>query len=362
MTLVRFSTRVLWSLAFVAAGVRHAAAQTERCAATATSLTPAHWSAPSTPATAAPAGRLRLVADVPLPGPANRFDYQSVDPVARRLYISHMDAGRLVVFDLAASRVVGEVGGVDRATGVLAVPERHTIYVSAAGLHQVVAVNDQTLTVQARIAGARFPDGIAYAPVENKVFVSDESGGVDLVIDARTNARRSLIALGGEAGNTHYDSVSHCILVAVQTRNQLVAIDPASEQVVARYDLPGSDHPHGFTIDETGRLAFVSSEGNGTLLLLDLRTMNVLATYRVGDDPDVLAWDAAWRRLYVASESGVVSVFNATRNTLQPVEVLHIPHAHSVAVDPLTHRVYLPLQNVDGHPVLRILAADRDHM
>jgi len=31
------------------------------------------------------------------------------------------------------------------------------------------------------------------------------------------------------------------------------------------------------------------------------------------------------------------------------------PKAHSVAVDPVTHRVYLPLANVSGHPVLRVL-------
>ena len=30
--------------------------------------------------------------------------------------------------------------------------------------------------------------------------------------------------------------------------------------------------------------------------------------------------------------------------------------AHSVAVDPQTHRVYFPLQNVNGHGVLRIMA------
>lgn len=38
-----------------------------------------------------------------------------------------------------------------------------------------------------------------------------------------------------------------------------------------------------------------------------------------------------------------------------------LPHylayeAHSVAVDPQTHRVYFPLQNVNGHGVLRIMA------
>lgn len=127
-----------------------------------------------------------------------------------------------------------------------------------------------------------FPDGIAFAPEADKVFVSDEAGDADVVIDARTNAKRSTIALGGEAGNTHYDSVSHCILVAVQTRNQLVAIDPRSEKVVARYELPGSDHPHGFTIDEPGRLAFISSEESAKLQVLDLRTVKVIATHSCG--------------------------------------------------------------------------------
>jgi hypothetical protein len=83
--------------------------------------------------------------------------------------------------------------------------------------------------------------------------------------------------------------------------------------------------------------------------------MKVLSTQTVGDDPDVLAWDAAWRRLYVASESGVLSTFIADGAILHAVGELKAPHAHTVAVDPRTHRVYLPLENIDGHPVLRIL-------
>src|SRR4051794_958602 len=42
---------------------------------------------------------LKKVADVPLPGPAVRFDYQSLDATNGRLYIAHMNANRLVVFD-----------------------------------------------------------------------------------------------------------------------------------------------------------------------------------------------------------------------------------------------------------------------
>ena len=31
-------------------------------------------------------------------------------------------------------------------------------------------------------------------------------------------------------------------------------------------------------------------------------------------------------------------------------------NAHSVAVDPKAHRVYLPLKNMGEHPVLRVMA------
>ena len=45
--------------------------------------------------------------------------------------------------------------------------------------------------------------------------------------------------------------------------------------------------------------------------------------------------------------------------TLRPIEEVRAPHAHTVAVDPRTHRVYLPLENIGGRPVLRIYEASR---
>lgn len=326
----------------------------QACFATPVSMTPAAWNTPPAASTARPAAGLELVLQVPLPGPANRFDYQSLDATSGRLYIDHMDAGRTIVFDVNTNRVDAEITGVPRATGVWAVPSHHQVYISAAGSHDVAIVDDRTLTISHRVGGFRFPDGIAFAPNADKVFVSDESGGADVAIDAATGARLSTIALGGEAGNTHYDSVSHCILVAVQTRNEVVAIDPASERIVQRYELPGSDGPHGFTIDEPDRLAFISCEGNAALITLDLRTMKPVQQLRVADDPDVLAWDPGLRRLYVAAESGVVSAFWLDHTTLEPIGEIRAPHAHTVSVDPRTHRIYVPLENVDGRPVLRI--------
>ena len=317
-------------------------------------MTPASWRVPVHTAQATPKSGLRLVREIPLPGPSSRFDYQSVDPTTGRIYMNHMGAGRTIVFDSNNDRVLTVILNLPRATGVLALPSHHQVYVSAAGAHEVAIIDYRTLKVTSRVRGVEFPDGIAYAPAADKVFVSDEAGDADVVIDARTGTKRTTIELGGEAGNTHYDSVSHCILVAVQTRNQLVAIDPVSERIVERYNLPGSDRPHGFTLDEDGRLAFVSCEGNATLLVIDLRTMKVIQKRKVGDDPDVVAWDAAWRLLYVAAESGVLSAYWLDGRMLRPVAEVRAAHAHTVSVDPRTHRVYVPLENVNGRPVLRI--------
>jgi len=37
-----------------------------------------------------------------------------------------------------------------------------------------------------------------------------------------------------------------------------------------------------------------------------------------------------------------------------------MPHAHTVSVDTDTHLVYFPLQDIDGHPILRIMEPRED--
>jgi len=325
--------------------------------ATVSGVTPSASPPPSS-AKSAPsnAGIVQLVADVPLPGPATRFDYQSLDKTTGRLVIAHMGADQVVVFDTAAQEVVGTIGDVDTPTGVLAVPELGRIFAAAAGSGDIAVIDAERLDVIAHTGQIGFPDGLDYAPAVKQVFVSDESGGGELVIDATTNAVVTTIDIGGEAGNTHYDPGSGCILVAVQSQNQLAVIDPTTDRLVGRYDLDADcQTPHGFLIDAPRRQAFVTCEDSATLLIVDLRTMGVTATYPVGDGPDVLAFDPGWGRLYVASESGIVSIFDERGTELQPVGEYRAPHAHSVAVDPRTQRVYLPLEDIDGKPVLRIL-------
>jgi DNA-binding beta-propeller fold protein YncE len=299
---------------------------------------------------------LVTVADVPLPGGATRFDYQSFDPKTKTLYLSHMGDGELVVFNTQTRTVSAHLPGFPTVTGVLAVPDLHRVFASVAGNHEVAIVDTETTKVVARVPAGKFPDGLAYSPETGKVFVSDERGGKETVIDVKTNRRVNTIDMGGEVGNTQYDAGTHQILANVQTRNEVVVIDPQTEKVVGRHALAGGESPHGLLIVADRRLAFAACEGDSKLLVIDLETFQVKQVLSTGDGPDVLAFDPGLERLYVATESDIVSVFQLQGKTLQKVEDVRVgPNAHTISVNPETHEVYVPLKNVNGRPVLRIM-------
>lgn len=301
---------------------------------------------------------LTRVVDVPLPGRATRFDYQSLDPTTGMLYLTHMGDGELVVFDTVHRQIVAHLAGFPLATGVLVVPTLHRVFVSVAGQHEVAIVDTLSLKTLARVPAGDFPDGLAYAPGAHKVFVSDESGGKETVIDTDTDRRVDTIHMGGEVGNTQYDPASHHILANVQNRDELVVIDPQTDTIIARHTLTGGNGPHGLLIVQPANLAFVACEDDARLLVVDLKSFRVRQTLATGNRPDVLAFDPGLQRLYVGTESNIVSIFQFHNGVLTRLKDRKVATpAHSVAVNPGNHDVYLPLQNVNGRPVLRVMRA-----
>jgi DNA-binding beta-propeller fold protein YncE len=306
----------------------------------------------ATAAASAAALPLRPVARVALPGTSVRFDYTSLDPATGRLWIAHMDADRLLAFDVRSRRVVRSLP----APGVHAVPEVGRVYASATDAHEVLTIDARSGRVLAHAPAGEYPDGLAFDSADRRVFVSDESGGVETVLTAG-GRRVATIPLGGEAGNVRYDAVSGRVLADVQTRNEVAVIDPRRRRVVRRVPLPGCDHDHGLLVDAARRLAFVACDGNARLLTLDLRRLRVTGDAAVGGSPDVLAFDPGLRRLYVSAESGVVAVFVERGRGLRKLGQAPLaPEAHTVAVDPRTHLVYFPLQSgSNGRPQLLVM-------
>jgi DNA-binding beta-propeller fold protein YncE len=297
---------------------------------------------------------LRAVGEVALPGDNSRFDYSSLDKQRGLLFIAHLGASEVVEVDVAANRVVRTIPNLEQVHGVLVVGPLNRVYATATGANQVVALDETTGAELGRAPTGAYPDGLDYDPRRNTIWTTNESAGTETVVDAATMQPRGDIEVGGQVGNVGYDQDSDRMLVAVGARNDLAVIDPAAMTVVQRVALPGCDHPHGLSVGGPDRLVFVACESNATLVTVDQTHWNILGTNPVGEDPDVLAYDSAAHRLYVAAESGTVKTLDLHDRTLAVSGSGHLAdNAHVVAVDPNTHRSYYPVPSgSNGHPAL----------
>ena len=76
----------------------------------------------------------------------------------------------------------------------------------------------------------------------------------------------------------------------------------------------------------------------------------------MAEGPDVIKFDPALDRIYVACFSGAISVFHQEDPShYRKLEDFKVQHAvHSLAVDLATHRVYTPEQEENRKPVARM--------
>jgi YVTN family beta-propeller protein len=339
-----------------------AAATVLLAAAGVPSCLPGHapYTPPPAPALHAPrAGSFALpsVGNVELPGPAVRFETMSLDTADNRLFLAHADANQVVAVDVRTNTVVGTVDNIQRVIGLAASPELARTYAGGTAHGEIVVIDSRTLAELARTPGVGYPIALAYAPNPRRLFVADGEGTKAFVFDVFANAVSAQIPLGASASGAAYDPVSACVLMTVGS--QLVVLDPETDSVAARIPLPGVLGAHAIAIDAARRVAFVSSQANASVAVVDLTAGRVTSTVTVGRAPEGVAFDPGWGRLYVGSETGTVSVFTELPGpsiTLAHEGDVIIAHGHTLVVDPRTHLLYLALEEAGGRPRLLITA------
>jgi DNA-binding beta-propeller fold protein YncE len=297
------------------------------------------------------------VAEFDLPGPpGKRFDYLTIDPDDHYLISTHLAAQQTYVIDLRTNRVVATVKDTPGAEGVEYVPELKKFYTSNAGDNTIGVVDMKSMKVIKKLPTERKPDGSAYAAPFHKLYVSDERGKAEAVVDVTTDQIVKTLHFESETGMPQYDPVARKVCVNLQDQNILAVIDPATDSVVGRYPVGRCEGNHGMTLDPEHHRAFLSCEGNEVMTVFDLDKHEPIAFLPMANGPDVIKFDPGLGRIYVACYSGAISVFHEDdANHYRKLEDFKVQHAvHSLAVEPDTHRVYVPEQEVDGKPAARM--------
>jgi len=296
-----------------------------------------------------------LVAEKPIviPGVAAKFDYMNVDDEKRRLLAAHPGANSLAVIDLNTNKVIASLP-LGTVQGIVVDAARDQYITGNSKDQKVVFVDRKTLKAIGEVATNGPCDDIVLDPKTSTVYADHDDGTDVWAIDAKTRKLIGSVTIPEAPEFVLYDAGTDRLYQNIKSDGTLQVIDPSTNKVTAVWR--AAEGPHGLAID--GAHNRVYSAGNrGKLVVFEMKTGKRLGEVQIAPGTDQIAYDPEMQRVYCASR-GFISVVQATEDGAKLVANVPSPAgAHTVAVDPKTHSVWVSYADKEHSYVQEFKAA-----
>jgi DNA-binding beta-propeller fold protein YncE len=285
-------------------------------------------------------GPYHFIKEIPVGGDGG-WDGLIVDSAAQRLYVSH--ATRVVVIDLTKEAVIGEITNTPGVHDIAVAPKLNRGFVSNGREAKASIVDLKTLQTITKVDTGPNPDAILFEPGQNEVYAFNGRGQSATVIAADSGKVVATVPLGGKPEFAEADPEADRVFDNVEDKSEVAAIDTKTHQVVNRWPIAPGEEASGIAIDVKNHRLFLGCD-NHLMVMLDSVSGKVLATTPIGDGVDGAAFDPGTQLAFAScGQSATVTIAHEDGDKLTVVQVLKTePGARTMALDPATHRIYLP--------------------
>ncbi len=290
----------------------------------------------------------KLAGNIPIGGEGG-WDILMIDKGARRLYLAH--AIKVVVVDLDKNAVVGEVADTPGVHAFVPVPELQRGFSSNGKESKSSVVDLTTLKTTSKIDTGQNPDAVVYEPRHGEVYVFNHTGNSVTVINAKTATVITTIPLGGNPEFAAVDETVGRVYCNIEDKSEVAVIDADKHEVVARWPLAPGEGPSGIALDAAHHRLF-SGCHNKMMVMLDTESGKVIGTVPIGVGVDGCAFDDSTRCAFASCGDGTTTIAREEApDKLKVVQVLQTQRgARTMALDPKTHRIYLPSAQFEPAP------------
>jgi DNA-binding beta-propeller fold protein YncE len=290
-----------------------------------------------------PATGYHLVKSVPLgpaPGDAEYFDYITVDPAARRVYVAH--GTEVKVLDADNFTVLGSISGLQRCHGVALVPELNKGFITDGDAGQVVIFDAKTLKTIGKIKTYPDTDSLTYDPSSKLVFTFNGDSKNASVIDPVKETMIKTIDLGGgpeqpvsDGNGTIYDNN--------EETSDVVVIDTRSLMVKARWSTKPAGQAVAIALDRQHHRLFSAGRNPTVLVMMNVDSGKVLQSFPITAGVDATIYDSTTDLVFSSTRAGVLHVFHEdSPDKLTAVEEIKTEYgAKTMGLDPKTQNLFL---------------------
>lgn len=252
---------------------------------------------------------MTLVQTIPLPGVEGRFDHFAVDLRAQRLFVAALGNNTLEVLDLRAGKAGRRVERLHEPQGVAFAPDLDRIFVGNGAAATCDILDGSTLAHVGSVKGLDDADNVRYDAAAKRIYVG-YGGGALAVLDAAAGRRIGDIRLAAHPESFQLEKSGTRIFVNVPGAGHVAVVDRAKQAVIARWPVTSAGANFPMALDEGNHRLFIGCRRPPRVLVYDTTSGKQVAGAEIAGDTDDLWYDSSRKRVYAACGEGAISVLS----------------------------------------------------
>jgi DNA-binding beta-propeller fold protein YncE len=252
---------------------------------------------------------LVLTGAIPLPNVKGRIDHFALDSEHNRLLISALGNNTEEIVGIGPQTVLHSIPDVPAPQGVAYSPETNKIFVGS-DEGKLYVYDGTTFALIASIDFGDDVDNLRYDATEKCLYVGygDGRGGAIGVVDAVANQRlKEEFKLGAHPESFQLSQSSPNMYVNLPDLKQIAVVNRKTHSITRWSVTSESNFP--MALDEQDHRLFVATRSPAQLAVFDTDSGHIVATLPAVQDSDDLYYDSPRRRVYVSGGEGFISVF-----------------------------------------------------
>jgi DNA-binding beta-propeller fold protein YncE len=248
---------------------------------------------------------LRLIQTIPMPNVKGRIDHMDVDVNGKRLFVAGLENGSVEVVDLQAGKWLKSIPGFKKPQGIAYVPSLNKVFVASGDDGMVRVFRGDSLELLNEIKLDLGPNRVAYDPHTQLLYVGfgGKDAGKDYgevgIIDAKKDSHLGDVKIEAHPSELLLDQAGKTLFVFMSAASKIQVVDTKKREVVSTWPVSSKRNGDGALDEKTDRI-FIGTRTPAEMIAMDSRTGKEVANLPTVEGMDGVYFDPRLKRIYVS--------------------------------------------------------------
>jgi DNA-binding beta-propeller fold protein YncE len=252
---------------------------------------------------------LSLVQTIPLPNVTGRIDHLGVDKKGEHLFVAELGNNSVDIIDLREGKRISSITtGLNEPQGIAFIPELNRLFVANRADGSVNIFDGKTFTLLQTIRLNGDADNIRYDSNNGLIYVGYGNGGL-AVINAASGEKLGNIQLPGHPESFQLEKFGNKVFVNVPDDDSIIVADKKNLKVTSKWTLTSARENFPMALDEGNHRLFVGFRDPAKVIVYDTESGREAASFNTAKDVDDIFFDAVNKQIYISGGEGAVDIF-----------------------------------------------------